>query len=343
MDVDQDAIYVNRETIEREQQANRPRKAYRPPGVGQETNDVFIENNNPDQDAYDDVEDKQKAVVDKRKGRFHANYGANRPLPDPQEEERYEPLNVSTLPQGRPLSSAAQAGYEVSSVSHIPTKHNRISSSSNPLIPERGSSLGATNAQLDEYDDVAKHVSPAPRKQKEKLPKEQKVKGKQVECIELRDLKIDGIDTGSTTRITQIWSPPLFLGVAALLIALAALIIAILLSFSVIKRGNCNCSDMEGHLQRQIDELKKKLGKEAVQSTPINRPTSSAPMATRTTPAPSTVTGMKSSAQPSSSRSPSPPSPLPVTLIHANWTVGFNESILFATVSSTAAVSSTMN
>ena len=342
MDLEQDAIYVNRETIEREQQGNRPRKGYRPPGVGQETNDVFIENKNPKQDVYDDVEDKQKAVVDKRKGRFQANYGANRPLPEPQEEERYEPLNVSTLPQGRPLSTAAQAGYEVSSVSQTPTKHSRISSSSNPLIPERGSSLGATNAQLDEYDDVAKHVSPSPRKQKVKQPKERKEKEKQAECIELRDLKIDGIGTGSTTRITRIGSSPLFLGLAALLIALAALIIAVLLSFSVIKRGNCNCSDMERHLQRQIDELKKKLGKEPVQSSPINRPTSFAPIATRTISfgALSTVTGMKSSAPLSSSRSPSP---LPVTLIQANWTVGLNESILFATVSSTATISSTVN
>ena len=336
MDAEQDVIYANRETIERQQQANRPRKAHRPPGVGQETNDVFVENNNPNQDAYDDVVEKQNVMVNKRKGRYQANYGANRPLPEPQEEERYEPLNVSTLPQHRPMSTV-QSGYEVSSVSQAPAKHNRISSSSKPLISERGENLGTTNAQFDEYDDVAKHVSPPPRKGKEKLPKEKKVERKQAECIELRDLKVDGIqgDTGSDSR-TQNGTIPIFLGVAALLIALAALIIAVLLSLGVIKPEKCNCSDMERHLQQQIDQLKEKQEKEAVQSSPIYRPTPSAPMATQTT-----LHGVLSTVTAMTSLASSSPSTSHVTLIRTNWTVGFNESVLFATVSNTASISST--
>eukprot|EP00795_Rhopilema_esculentum_P010975 gene10975-19814_t len=232
MDDDSHQIYENRETINRHMKQWKPKPMVRPPGLGQEDNGGYDEEEvYVNKDCNPLMDDTYIAPVMQCVD------------PKTEEQERYEPLNVEPEPKKQTMRTGI--GYEVPS-----PQQGQVRGRPESWVHLETSNTSAkrtTDSETD-YDDVVKHTL----QQKEmKTEKEQQAE----KGIELKSFGTFRSESDIfVTRKKSIWCFRFscFIGVTAFVIALCALVIALLLSLSVLKPKECGC-------QKEIDFLKAEI------------------------------------------------------------------------------------
>ena len=226
----EESIYGNQEIIRQHERGSKPIKVCRPAGLGRESVEDFQEENiyeNKDADAgelYLTPTDTAAILTT-----------------FPQSEERYEPLNVNKGAENAKskVSYPSPQGY---AFKHDDSKHG-------PAV----------------FKEKAIDQMPKGRNSREAdtSQKNEKKKYLQGENVELQELTAgvamytpSGIEEKrENMQITKVHRCSLFLGIFGILLALAALVLAVLFGFQIIKVSEaCEC-------QKSIDEMKTEMNK----------------------------------------------------------------------------------
>ena len=246
MDDDSHQIYENRETINQHMKQWKPMSMVRPPGLGQEDNGGYDEEEvYVNKDCNPLVDDTYIAPVMQCVD------------PETEEQERYEPLNVEPEPKKQTMRTGI--GYEVPSPQQCQVQNR----------PESGVRLEAinttakrTNDSETDYDDVVKHTLKQYETKTRKEPQAEK-------GIELKSIGTFRSESEIfVTRKKSIWCSRIscfMFQATAFVIALCALVIALLLSLSVLKPTECGC-------QKEIDLLRADIRKLRSQIPPTSIP-----------------------------------------------------------------------